>query len=646
VHLRHAQNTKLIIVMTITNNFASKLAVAFVAIAMVLTLVPSARAAEQTPEELQKTINDLLAQVAALQAQTGGSSAGSSSCEMIPAPLTMGATGASVTALQNRLIADGEAIAAGATGYFGAQTKAALASWQTKNAVSPAVGYYGPITKAAMDAKCTPSDDGDDDDTDSSTELSGEASLESVEVDDADESDVYEGDESAEVAEITVEFTDGDASISRLDVALTDNEGTDSDPWDVFEEITLWVDGEEVASADASDEDNYLGNEDDGIVRFSGLDIVAMEDEEVVITVGATINTGLEAAELGDWKVMADSIRFFDADGVATTDESPSSEFAIFNIDEEGAGDDLELRKTTDFIDAQTLALDTDDNTEHDVFKFKLDANDSEGDVTLENVTIDLALGSSTRDLNEVVKNVTIDIDGDTFEAEDFDGGAATEAVDFDIDGDVTIDMEESVEVTVTVEFEDMDGDSDLQGTTLTASVDTTDIDAEGDSGEAITVGGTDQNGDDMTLRSEGLVLDLTSITATESTKTVSDTTFDYGVFVYKFDVTAFGEDFYVDEDGSTADFDLEIDGTASTTGYTASLKITDASDAATSDYVIEEGETASFVLTIETNTNHDGEAQVIFNGLTYSAADDGSEELSVTATPADDWESDKLILN
>jgi hypothetical protein len=59
-----------------------------------------------------------------------------------------------------------------------------------------------------------------------------------------------------------------------------------------------------------------------------------------------------------------------------------------------------------------------------------------------------------------------IEIDGESFGAEDFDGSTDSEAVDFDVDGDVTIAAEEAVEVSVVVEFEDMDGDSVLQGVT------------------------------------------------------------------------------------------------------------------------------------------------------------------------------------
>jgi|GEM_PF-6279649 hypothetical protein len=70
-------------------------------------------------------------------------------CSVGTVDLTVGSTGSAVTCLQQNLIAAGYSIPAGATGYFGAQTKAAVSSWQAAAGVSPAAGYFGPISRAA-----------------------------------------------------------------------------------------------------------------------------------------------------------------------------------------------------------------------------------------------------------------------------------------------------------------------------------------------------------------------------------------------------------------------------------------------------------------------------------------------------------------
>lgn len=70
--------------------------------------------------------------------------------------LTIGSMGADVTALQTWLIAKGHSIPAGATGYFGPQTRAALAAYQSASGIAPAAGYFGPITRGRINANVTP----------------------------------------------------------------------------------------------------------------------------------------------------------------------------------------------------------------------------------------------------------------------------------------------------------------------------------------------------------------------------------------------------------------------------------------------------------------------------------------------------------
>jgi len=83
--------------------------------------------------------------VTSMPAMTSGTSA-----YTFTSDLTIGSTGAAVTALQNILIAQGDlAMPAGvAEGYFGALTQAALAKFQTANGITPAAGYFGAKTRA------------------------------------------------------------------------------------------------------------------------------------------------------------------------------------------------------------------------------------------------------------------------------------------------------------------------------------------------------------------------------------------------------------------------------------------------------------------------------------------------------------------
>ncbi len=64
--------------------------------------------------------------------------------------LTIGSRGVAVTCLQQALIAGGYTIPAGATGYFGAQTRTAVIAWQKAMNVSPTAGYFGAKSRAAF----------------------------------------------------------------------------------------------------------------------------------------------------------------------------------------------------------------------------------------------------------------------------------------------------------------------------------------------------------------------------------------------------------------------------------------------------------------------------------------------------------------
>ncbi|HVB19720.1 MAG TPA: peptidoglycan-binding protein, partial [Candidatus Paceibacterota bacterium] len=64
--------------------------------------------------------------------------------------LTIGSQGADVTALQQYLINGGYSIPAGVTGYFGAETRAAVIAFQKATGIAQ-VGIVGPLTRADLD---------------------------------------------------------------------------------------------------------------------------------------------------------------------------------------------------------------------------------------------------------------------------------------------------------------------------------------------------------------------------------------------------------------------------------------------------------------------------------------------------------------
>jgi hypothetical protein len=612
--------------MTITKEFASKLAVAFVAVAMVFSAFATTAKA-QTTEDLQQMINDLLAQVAALQASTGQEAA--SSAAVCPytwtRDLNVGATGADVMKLQQFLNADADtrvaATGAGSVGaeteYYGPATAAAVSKFQVANraaVLSPAnlvnpTGYFGPSSRAAANAQCVvtvPADDtmddsddsmDDSDDSDDSvdTTLRGEGILDDVTVDSASDDEVEEGENDVEIAELTVEAVDGDIEISRIDIAI---DGGATDAWDVLDEVSLWIDGDKVAEMDASDEDEYRS--DEVTLRFSGLDLFVEEDGEVEITIAANIAGSIDNADLGAYNLSVDSIRYFDADGVAETDTTTGdlTSNVSFTIVAEGADDEIIVKTSSNDPDASTLQVE--DNQKSDwfnVFTFDLDTDDSTNDIELNEVTVSLLLSSSTYAL--IVDDVELVIDGVTID----DVTASTTLpgsadLVFDVDGDVTIDAGDRVEAQLMVRFKSLAEGN--EGMTVTGSVTAADrnaIDAEG--ADDVTDLSGAATGDAHTLRTAGADVTTDSV---DADVTVVDTAGvnDYGTYVIEVEVTAFEQDVYIAVDPADSLTYVLQDGAGSTsvTGSRSATLSSTADDDGTY-FEITEGSTETLTLTV-----------------------------------------------
>ncbi len=163
--------------------------------------------------------------------------------------LTVGSKGADVTALQNWLIAKGYSIPAGATGYFGGQTKAAVAAYQKTNMISPAVGYFGPLTRASVNAGGAVSGStGGSSSTSGITTIGAEGSINVEKESSGLKTTVYEGDVKASLLGVRIEAKDSDVNFSRVRVEL----GTTTDTYTrQFSKVYLLDDtGSIVASKD------------------------------------------------------------------------------------------------------------------------------------------------------------------------------------------------------------------------------------------------------------------------------------------------------------------------------------------------------------------------------------------------------------
>ncbi len=654
--------------MTVANNFAAKLTVAFVASAMAISaFAPAAQA--QSVDELTEQVNSLTALIATLQAQLGGGTTAAPAAAAGVCPytwtrnLTSGDTGMDVMKLQQFLNADADtrvaATGAGSAGmeteYYGPATGAAVAKFQAKyraDILSPLglvnpTPFFGPSTRDKANMLCTtapvvvpPVDGGDDDmmeeDEDEDTasaDLDGEGTLATFEIDD-DEDEVSEGEEDVSVLKLTLEAEDGDIEVDRMTFTLqavdapTLNE--EEDPWDVFEEVSLWVDGDKIASFEADDEDNYL-DEDIGEFRFSGLGLILREDDETEIYVAVSVMNsvdGSDTANAADWDIEPTEVRFYDADGVATTEddidemENDADDSEEFDIVEEGTDDGADVESNSNNPDATTLLVDedSDDSDEFVVHIFDIEVDSDSGDLELGDAYVDVTVTNAnpaaaiTGGQEEVIESIFMTIDGETVEGEAIttgapddeddaialNGGTTTVRYLFEFDQDVVLEGDTDYDVEISMVFLGQDSNY-VNGVTVETEVDGSLWEVEG-SADDDELSGTDDS-EVHTLATVVPVITDTSFSTERNEATTQ------GTISFEFTVEADGDNDVVidvadndDVDGSTDDIRFTITGGAAAGTATGTLALIDGDatyDGGANTWTINDGDEATFALDV-----------------------------------------------
>ncbi len=684
--------------MTITQTVASKLFVSFVAIAMALSLVAPAQAA--TEAELQAQIDQLMATITALQGQMsqGGTSVASGVCPYAwTRSLSSGSTGADVMKLQQFLNADvatrvavsGAGSVGAETEYYGPATAAAVSKFQvmyrdsvlTPNGLVNPTGYFGPSSRAKANALCVSgsamddSDDSDDADDSSDDSLKGgEADVNSVVAKD-EEDEIAEGDEDVAVQRIEFDVEDGDVRLERMDITL-DNTGVGSggedDPWDAFDEISIWVDGDKVASEDTSDEDDW-DDVTSGVYSFrlTGIDAIFREDDSGEVTIALSAASSVDVDGTNDeWVIYVDdsAMRFVDGLGldIKTGAGSAAADKSEFDVVTEGSNDDLDLESSDEDPDESTLELDVDDNMEYMVFAFELSAEDSENDIDLDNLYVDVTVSGDTVAFdtpNELVKDFRLEIDGESFDAESWTqtSSSSPAVVQFDIDKDVTIEADDVVTAMLYVEFNDVTSAFSSASIVSSIQATTADIDAEG-ADDIGTIGGSTQTSETHTLRLAGIEFDEGGSDSASTKDSTADTAGgEQGQYVVKFDVTAFGDDLYIptgattattavvttkgvsyaieDEDGSQ--ILLNATARASTTAV-----VTSSADKTSTWFKVRDGETETFTLTITFTPKTDGFYRAQLHAVNYKVGSTGNADVHQLVLPTGDYETDYVDID
>jgi peptidoglycan hydrolase-like protein with peptidoglycan-binding domain len=524
------------------NTFA-KVAATIAGLSLVATLlVPGAQAQAQTTTttttsttSLQAQIASLLAQIAQLQAQMGTTVTTSS---MFTMDLTISSRGAQVTQLQNWLISKGYSIPAGATGYFGTQTRAAVASFQVANGISPTAGYFGPITRARVNAMIgtTATTTGGTTTTTTTTVLSGNGRLVNVSSLGDITSDLHEGDSVTKVAGVSLDARDGDVRVQRMDVQFNIATGTNSSNLDKYlDTVSVYLDGKKLGSMDAS-----AGDKDGRVwtLRFADLNGVIKNGNTGNLYVEVTPVSSIGSSESGKTVtaiIPTDGVRAVGSDGISETyvNSQISEDFTVTTA----TNGNLTITAANDNPANNQVAVSTSDTTSDvTLLRFNLKAKNQDADIN----DIPVTLTTSDNNLNDVISTVRL-MKGSTVLKSKTVSTGSSQTIVFD-NLNQTISQDNTNEYTIEADLKSTSAYA--AGTTITASVlnsgswDASDVNGNTVSPTGSAVGGT------VTLNTTGI--SVAKVAASTQTTTGLSGGADTTQYAITFKVTAGDDDLFI----------------------------------------------------------------------------------------------------
>jgi hypothetical protein len=455
--------------------------------------------------------------------------------------LTVGSRGADVSALQAWLISKGGSIPAGATGFFGAQTQAALAAWQAANGVSPAAGYFGPITRAKVNAMGGTGSTGGTGTTGSVSGLTGSGRLTSVSSLGDVTSDIKVGDSATQVVGVSGYATDGDVLLQRVDATLvvgtTSPQSANLNKY--VSDVSVYLNGTKLGSMNPADGDK------DGTtwtLRFANLNGLIKKGTTgnlyVKVTPLSTIGSN-EDGKTVTARLLANSLRAVGADGISETYIATGIAQA-FTVSSQTTGT-LTVSAGGDNPVASQVAVSSSTTTGVKLLTFTMKAKNTDIDIT------DLAasFGTSDNNLNDVISTVKL-MHGSTVLSSKTVGtgtcGATQcyQVVTFDnVNQTISKDSTESYSIVA-----DFKGDASYaDNTTVIASTTTSGWDVSDTNGATVTPSAA-AVGNTMTVTATGLSIALGTITTdpTVGLSGAGDTT----QYTIPFTITAGDNDIYI----------------------------------------------------------------------------------------------------
>jgi hypothetical protein len=249
------------------------------------------------------------------------------------------------------------------------------------------------------------------------------------------------------------------------------------------------------------------------------------------------------------------------------------------------------------------------------VFAFDVEAEESDIEFDSVQITIDTSYKTS-----DMISDLILEIDGEEFDDWEYVTGTAastTRVVEFDINGDFTLDADSEVTAVLKAEFKAANISGSYSATTtntIEASIADEAIDAEG--ADDVLSDGT-ATGEEHNLSVAGIIVPKSGFSDKGSTSNNDENTSrDY---TFSFQVSAFEEDFYV----ATSSIAVFVEGAGtSTSSFTVDSTGDEDIDGV---FTVEEGQTETFTVTVTiSDVGTSGQYRVGLDSVQYTESSNG----------------------
>ena len=460
---------------------------------------------------------------------------------------------------------------------------------------------------------------------------------------------------------------DSDIAVTSVKVEFDENESGSEDLSDYASEVTILMGGDVVGSADV---DDFTETSTDGTwTKTISLDCAAVAaDDTAEFTIAIDGNSTIDSADLSqNWMVDVISVRFEDADGVTTTENTDADTGSFpdlqktFSWESFATAADVELEASLNDSDSainDSHIIDVDDTTDTDdeeILSFTLEATgDSDINVTEIPVNVDV---TGAANVDDMITGIALWMDGDEIATASVGSAVGTdETYTFD-DLDIDINAGETAEFKVAVNLKST-ADVDLDnGDTISAQLSATEVDAidaedeEGDALIAADLVGT-AVGEAHAVYDSGIMLEFVDSSATRTFVADDAGEFDQGEFKITFDVTAFGADMRIDKSSVEAQVDAAGQGVEYTITNAGSNATTSNLSSSTSDtedngnvFEVDEDTTRTFTITVTATSSADHYAELSLTSVNWGTATNDTNANYFTFN-LDEYKTSSIFLN